>query len=144
MARTFTPPILAAFSLASGLAAAACASMSPSALSSDLAGTRWHVSAIVGDGPGQVRQARVEFAPEDRISGSGGCNRFFGVYEAAGGAIDVRALGRTEMACETPLMEQEEIILAVLDKAERYELQGDQLVITADDGRRLVLTRASG
>jgi heat shock protein HslJ len=142
MAIRLTPRILAALSLASGLAAAACASMSPPALSSDLAGTRWLVQQIVGGGPTQVRQAQIEFAPEDRISGSAGCNRFFGVYEAAQGAIDVRALGRTEMACEAPLMQQEEVILGVLDKAERYERQGEQLVITADDGRRLVLAPA--
>ncbi len=144
MGLKFTPRVLAALSLASGLAAAACASMSPAALSSDLAGTRWLVQSIIGGGPSQVREAQVEFAPEDRISGTAGCNRFFGVYEAAAGAIDVRALGSTEMACESPLMQQEQVILAVLDKAERYEMQGEQLVITAEDGRRLVLAPASG
>lgn len=139
-----TPRFLACLSLASGLAAAACASMSPAALSSDLAGTRWLVQAIVGGGPSQVRQAEVRFAPEDRISGTAGCNRFFGVYEAAEGAIDVRALGRTEMACDPPVMQQEEAILAVLDKAEHYQLEGERLVITAADGRRLVLAPAAG
>lgn len=138
MGRIFTPRILTAVALASGLAAAACASIAPPALSSDLAGTRWLVQLIDGR-PAQARQASVEFAPEDRISGSGGCNRFFGVYEAADGAIDVRALGRTEMACESPLMTQENAILAVLESAERYDRQGDRLVITAEDGRNIVL-----
>lgn len=136
-----TPRFVAAIALASGLAAAACASMSPPALSSDLAGTRWLVQLINGR-PTQAQQASITFAPEDRISGTAGCNRFFGVYEAAEGAIDVRALGRTEMACEGQVMRQEEAVLGVLDGAETYALQGERLVITAENGANLVLVPA--
>jgi heat shock protein HslJ len=137
-----TPRIVSCIALASGLAAAACASMSPAALSSDLAGTRWLVSLIDGR-PSQARQASITFAPEDRITGTAGCNRFTGVYEAAGGSIDVRALGRTEMACAAPVMRDEEALLEVLDNAQRYTRQGERLVITAQDGSNLVLTPAS-
>jgi heat shock protein HslJ len=133
-----TPRIVSAIALASGLAAAACASMSPPALSSDLAGTRWLVALIDGR-PAQNRQASITFAPEDRISGTAGCNRFTGVYEAAAGSIDVRALGRTEMACDGPVMRQEEAMLDVLDNAQRYARQGERLVITAENGSNLVL-----
>lgn len=143
MARTWTPRALAFTALASGLAAAACASMGPPALSSDLAGTRWAVQSIDGN-PTQSRAPSVQFAAEDRISGTAGCNRFFGVYEAAQGAIDVRALGRTEMACDAPVMRQEEAFLGVLDKAERYQRRGDRLVITAEGGRSLVLSPVTG
>jgi heat shock protein HslJ len=143
MTRTWTPRALAFTAIASGFAAAACASMGPPALSSDLAGTRWAVQSIDGQ-PTQARTPSVQFAAEDRISGTAGCNRFFGVYEASQGAIDVRALGRTEMACDAPVMTQEEAFLGVLDKAERYEREGDRLVITAQDGRSLILAPLSG
>jgi heat shock protein HslJ len=122
----------------SALVAAACASLAPAAPSSDLAGTRWAVQSIDGQ-PTQIRTPSVEFAAEDRIAGGGGCNRYSGVYEAADGAIAVRALGRTEMACDTPVMRQEDAFFTVLDEAERYRLDGEQLVITAEDGRSLVL-----
>lgn len=128
---------LAAACLASGLIAAACASYAP-AISSDLAGTRWAVRAIDGR-PTQTRAPTVEFVADDRIRGAGGCNSFTGVYEAAQGAIDVRALGRTEMACETSLMRQEETFLAVLDDARRYARESDRLIIVAADGRALEL-----
>lgn len=94
--------------------------------------------------PTQTRQASITFAPEDRISGTAGCNRFTGVYEAAAGSIDVRALGRTEMACEGAVMRQEEAMLDVLDNAQHYARQGERLVITAEDGSNLVLTPISG
>lgn len=142
MGRSLTPRILAAIALASGLAAAACASIGPSALSSDLAGSRWLVQLIDGR-PSENRQASITFAAEDRISGSTGCNRFNGVYEASGGAIDVRAIGRTERACAGALMHDEEVMLSVLEKAERYDRQAGRLVIIAADGRNLVLVPAA-
>jgi heat shock protein HslJ len=143
MAQMSSRRALALACLASGLITAACASSAPPAESSDLAGTDWTVQSIDGQ-PTQTRAPSVQFAAEDRISGSASCNRFFGVYEAAGGAIDVRALGHTEMACETPLMTQEAAFLGVLDDAERYQRRGDRLVITADDGRNIVLAPMSG
>jgi heat shock protein HslJ len=122
----------------SALVAAACASLAP-APSSDLAGTSWAVQSINGQAT-QIRTPSVEFAPEDRISGAGGCNRFSGVYEAANGAIAVRALGRTEMACDQPLMRQEDAFFTVLDEADQYRRDGERLVITTGAGRFMVLS----
>lgn len=130
---------LAAACVASGLITAACASYAP-AQSSDLAGTRWVVRSIDG-APTQARAPSIEFAAEDRVSGAGGCNTYSGVYEAANGAIDVRALGRTEMACDTPVMRQEDAFFAVLDEAANYRRENDRLVITAADGAALVLAQ---
>lgn len=132
-----TPRVLAVACLASGLITAACASYAP-AESSDLAGTSWAVQSIDGR-PTAPRAPSVAFAAEDRISGLGGCNRFTGVYEAEDGAISVRAIGRTEMACEGEVMSMEEAFFDVLNEAERYERQQDRLVITAEDGRAIVL-----
>jgi heat shock protein HslJ len=123
----------------SGLITAACATKAPPALSSDLAGTHWAVQTIDGR-PVLGRAPSVSFAHEDRISGAAGCNSFFGIYEAENGAIDVRALGHTERACELPVMSMEQSFLSVLDKADRYEREDNRLVITAEDGHSLVLT----
>jgi heat shock protein HslJ len=134
---------LALAACASGIIAAACASTAPPAESSDLAGTRWTVQSIDGASAGP-RAPTIAFAPEDRVSGVAGCNRFFGVYEAQAGHIDVRALGRTEMACDQPVMRVEEEFLDMLDEADNYRRDAERLVITAENGRSLVLTQASG
>lgn len=122
----------------SGLITAACASKAPPALSSDLAGTQWAVQTIDGR-PVTGRAPSVTFAREDRISGAAGCNSFFGIYEAENGAIDVRALGHTERACDAPVMTMEQSFLSVLDKAQSYQREDSRLVITAEDGHSLVL-----
>lgn len=138
--RNIPPRVLAALCCASALIAVACASSVPPALSSDLAGTRWAVQSI--NGANTAGRASVVFAAEDRISGAAGCNRFFGVYEARDGNIDVRALGRTEMACDQPVMSQENAFLDVLDKAAQYRREADRLVITAENGGNIVLAPA--
>lgn len=142
--RSIPPRILLALSCASALLAAACAATGPPALSSDLAGTQWTVSVMDGQQTG-ASAPTVTFDPEDRIRGSSGCNSFSGIYEAQGGAIDVRGLGATERACaDSALMRREASFLATLANAIRYRRDGERLVITAANDSNLVLTPASG
>jgi len=83
---------------------------------------------------------RIVFGSSDRLSGSGGCNNLSGFYETNRGNIDVRALSRTERACaDRALMRQEDELVAALAAAERYQRDGERLVITANDGRNVVL-----
>jgi len=128
---------------ASGLIAAACASTAPAIQRSALAGTRWIAQLIDGREVTDASAPQIAFTEQDRVRGSGGCNTVFGVYEAADGHIDLRALGRTERACDAPLMRQEDAFIAVLDGASRYEQDGDRLVIIASDGRSVVFRAAA-
>jgi len=142
--RTISPRVLAAIALASGALAAACASIAPAIQASALAGTRWVAQLVDGRPVSAERAPQIAFTAEDRITGSGGCNRLRGVYEAADGRIGISALGRTEMACEPAVMRQEDAFIAVLDAATSYRQEGARLVIVAEDGRTIVLIPASG
>jgi heat shock protein HslJ len=135
---------LAIACVASGLIAAACAASAPNAASpvSELTGTAWVVQAVDG-APVAGPAPHLAFGAEDRLSGSGGCNRLSAIYEADNGAIDVRSIGFTKMACETPIMRVENAFLGLLAEASRYERDGERLVITAEDGRSLVLAPAA-
>ncbi|MGE0740985.1 MAG: META domain-containing protein [Hyphomonadaceae bacterium] len=126
---------------ASGLIAAACASTAPDGPHSALAGTRWIAQLIDGRAVSE-RPPQIVFTAHDRVQGTGGCNALAGVYEAADGAIDLRGLARTEMACDASVMRQEDAFVAVLDKASHYSQDGERLIITADDGRTLVFRAA--
>jgi heat shock protein HslJ len=69
----------------------------------------------------------AEFGDE-RIAGSGGCNRFMGSYETPqAGTLSIGPLASTFKACETPVMNQEMRYLQALQAAQRYEMndQGD-------------------
>lgn len=63
----------------------------------------------------------VDFAG-DRVSGSGGCNRFTGGYEVKGEQLSIRALASTKIACEPEKMSQEARYLTALQDAQRYEI----------------------
>lgn len=127
---------MAAVACASALAAAACASSAPH---TDLSGTRWAVESIAGE---TVSGPTIEFA-EDRVSGTGGCNRFFGGYHVDGDRLTLTDVGSTRMACEEGIMRRETEFFAVLNEAQHYRRDGDRLVIRDNHEREVVLRPAA-
>ena len=69
---------------------------------------------------------------ENRLQGSGGCNRFFGTYELKGETIRFGKIGATRMYCEDA-MEQEDAFFAMLDQATRYRITDNQLELFSGD-----------
>lgn len=65
----------------------------------------------------------------NRISGSGGCNRFMGSYQTQGEQLTIGELASTFKACEEPIMNQEFKYLTALQGAQRYEVN-DQRELT--------------
>jgi heat shock protein HslJ len=76
---------------------------------------------------------------EGTVSGSAGCNGYFGSYEVDGETIIFGLLGSTLMACAEPegIMEQEVAYLAVLGSAGTYRIEGDKLDLVDADGTRV-------
>lgn len=141
MAQEIGRAALIGLACASAALAAACASIAPP-MQANLAGTRWAVQTIDGQPAGAIRAPTVAFGTDRRISGSASCNSYFGSYSTNDGDIDVRSIGRTEMACEQPLMRQEEAFIATLDAVTRYVVETDgRLVMSGPDDRRLTLVR---
>jgi heat shock protein HslJ len=124
----------------SGLVAAACASNAPTAI---LADTSWTVASLNGE-PVAERAPTIEFSG-DRITGSGGCNHYFGGYEVTGAeTIIIRGVGSTEMACEpAEIMTREQAYFMALSAVRSYRQDGDQLTLSAVAGPTIVLRRAS-
>jgi heat shock protein HslJ len=76
---------------------------------------------------------RIAFT-DDEITVETGCNRLSGTYAVEGPILVVRGLGGTEMACEPPLMAQEEWISGVLTTRPVITPQApDGLLLTKDD-----------
>ncbi len=105
----------------------------------ELAGSSWtlisfetegEVVSAVKDAP-----ATLTFAAEgeevNRISGTGGCNRYFGSYMLTNDRLSVSPLGSTRMMCEPEQMAQEDRFFQALSTAESYELSDELLIIYA-------------
>jgi heat shock protein HslJ len=79
----------------------------------------------------------IAFTADGKISGFGGCNRYFGGWGYLEGATDVVRIwrtGSTRMACPEPIMTQEHLFLEELSRASRYQIAGTELRLYYNEG----------
>lgn len=100
-----------------------------------LDGTSWVLQTMDGQAPLEGTTITAEFADRE-ISGTSGCNSYFGDYTLDGKTIELGMIGATEMACMEPegVMEQETTYLETLRSVKEVELTGDQLEMVDDSG----------
>ena len=109
-----------------------------------LAGSKWMLLSYGTPGSPQAvmngTKITLEFDAEGGVSGSAGCNTYFGSYEVKGETLSVGGIGITEMYCMSPegVMEQETAYAELLPSAGRFEIQDGQLRITGAGGQILV------
>jgi heat shock protein HslJ len=91
-------------------------------------GPDWTLRSIGGRPVVEGTTLTATFSQDDRVSGSAGCNRYFGGARAEGGSLSVSPLASTMMACgQDGVMEQEQLYLSLLQGATRYSIQGGEL-----------------
>ncbi len=113
--------------------------------STSLAGTSWDVVNYNNGNEAVVSvledtELTAVFEAE-QVSGSAGCNNYFGSYSADEGAIEIGPLAATRRACAGEgVAEQEAEFLAALESAATYSINGDRLEMrTAEDALAVVL-----
>lgn len=83
-------------------------------------------------------QVFITFTNDGKISGSGGCNRYFGGWgflEGTKDAIRIWRTGSTKMACQEPVMTQEYGFLEEISRVSRYAIEGKELRLYYNEGR---------
>ena len=87
------------------------------------------VSALAGT------DVTASFGEDGQVTGTSGCNSYFGSYATDGAAISIGPLGLTMMYCETPegVMDQESGYLAALEQAASYRMSGNELTLHTED-----------
>lgn len=91
----------------------------------NLAGTAWQAENIDPGGVVDMSMVTIEFAPDSRIAGSTGCNRYFGSVNYDDSNFSVAEVGSTQKACPPAIMEQERRFLDALESAVRFDIQDD-------------------
>jgi heat shock protein HslJ len=79
---------------------------------------------------------RLSFDDADMLAAHAGCNHFGARYLVEGGVLAITGGAMTEMACEPPLMEQDDWIFAFLGAQPLIRLEGDELVL--EDGETVI------
>lgn len=73
----------------------------------------------------------------DKVSGTGGCNHFNGPISIEDDAIQIGPLAATKMMCEGK-SDIETQYFTALEAARSFVVEGDMLMLKADDGHVLV------
>lgn len=78
---------------------------------------------------------------DHQVSGSAGCNSYFGEYKVSGNKLTIHQIAYTEMACLDPegIMEQEDQYLRIFQKVDTYEMHDGKLQLNSD-GKVLVFS----
>jgi hypothetical protein len=105
-----------------------------------LEGPTWTLSSIADPGGGLGAPlpdvpVTAQFA-NDEVTGSAGCNNYFGGYQTDGDAISIGPLGATRAFCEG-IQDQEDRYLALLQAATSFSLDGSTLRLS-DGGATLL------
>ena len=97
----------------------------------DLAGVTWNLKELGWHQPvPKVIEISAEFEA-DRISGNGGCNRYFAGLKGSGPyGISVAPPGATRRACPEPQMEWEKRYLSALENVTQIRFLLGKLVLT--------------
>ena len=107
----------------------------------DTAGTihdiKWQLKSITMRGVARdVRRTKKGISLQvgkDKVSGSGGCNNYFGQLRMEGNRFIVSDIGATEMYCDDS-SKQEMTYLRLLEKVTTFQLAGNQLILSFPDG----------
>ena len=105
--------------------------------SADIRATDWRLVAL-GEKPvstpDSARAPRVLLQRDSKqVTGSGGCNRLFGVYELNGEALRFSGVGSTKMACKDG-MDTEAAFLRDLLRVARWRIAGNRLELSDSAG----------
>jgi heat shock protein HslJ/uncharacterized protein YecT (DUF1311 family) len=105
----------------------------------------WRVVEIASEPVADGVSPTLAIDAEGGISGSGGCNRFFGSATIEGEQITMGGIGATRMACPEPAMGEEQRYLQALDAVASWQIEADELMLADDQGTVLVrLERDAG
>jgi len=110
----------------------------PPGLAAPLKGTEWLAEDIGGSSVLDIVQSTLVIEGGGRISGSGGCNRYFGTATVEGGKIKIGPLGATQMACVPAQMEQERKFLDALGATKGFRFDDGKLTLLDASGKPLM------
>ena len=107
-------------------------------VAASLAGTAWRAVSVAGAAPVAGREPTIRFEA-DRISGTTGCNQYFGGYTLVGGAIAFSEVGMTRMACDDAIGQIEGAFTSALTAATTAAIDAEGRLHLAGTGGEIVL-----
>ncbi len=95
-----------------------------------LRGTSWVLEDLGGLGVTDRAETTLVIGDDNRISGYGGCNRWFSSYRIADGRLSIEPISATKRMCPPEMMDQEQRFFAALTQVQK---------VTRDASGRLLI-----
>ncbi len=109
----------------------------------DLSSQVWTLSELNGKSLVPGTGISALFTSDGKISGSAGCNQYFGTYSVSGNSITFPSpMGSTMKMCAQAVMDQETAYLNALGEAKTYSIKADQLTLFGADKSNLAVYQA--
>lgn len=84
-------------------------------------------------------ETSINFDADNQVGGNVGCNSFGGEYKLNGNQVTFSGIFSTLMFCEGT-MDQETVFLNILsEQSLNFELSGNQLTLTSQDGSSVIV-----
>jgi heat shock protein HslJ len=95
---------------------------------------------VLGDEMVSVSPPTISFMAYDKtVKGNTGCNSFFGNYSLDLYALSFSDIGSTEMACDEPIMSNENQFLQALRNTGSYAIEDNVLTLFSKNDRSILL-----
>ena len=104
-------------------------------------GTAWVLDELPGQTLAVPGNVTLQFAG-GRASGSDGCNRFAGGFQADAKSLQFSQLAGTQMACPPDVMAQASAVTGALMATRAYRAFGERLELLGADGKTVAVYKA--
>ncbi|MBW4441544.1 MAG: META domain-containing protein [Plectolyngbya sp. WJT66-NPBG17] len=107
-------------------------------MNQQLLNTEWLLEDLGGTGVVDRVQTTIRFNDSNRLTGQGGCNRYFAAFQSQESSesemtFTVGAIGATKKVCSPAVMNQEARYFQALERSQRIRLEGAFLLIDSED-----------
>ena len=118
--------------------------MSEDAIRDGLVGKTWTLVRVVAREIRGEEPLTMQFHPDGKVEGFGGCNKFTGQYTLDGDKLQFGPFASTHMSCGPAADEREFTFLTILPKVQRLKVEGDNLTLITESQGEIELTSGSG
>jgi len=85
----------------------------------------------------------IAFDTDRKVSGSSGCNIYFGDYDLSGDTLQIHQIESTQMTSTSEVLNQEKIFFSLLLKTKTYTIQNEHYLMLFDESGNSILTFTS-
>lgn len=106
-----------------------------------LYGKEWVLEYVNKDKPVIDKlRATIRFEKDGKLTGSGGCNKFFGSYEIKDGKVVIGPVGGTKMMCPPAVMDIEDAYMAALAGELEVRMEEGKMKLCSSEDKCLIFS----